>query len=308
LLVRNKMTTNNNNRTFESSPLWPFNSASLAQAALAYARVNMGVFPVEPRGKRPLTAHGLYDATTRKETIREWWTRWPQANIGLPCKELWVLDIDPRHGGMESLKTLQEELGGAFLQTRVQLTGGGGAHLLYWARRDLEKALTNTTKFAGLAGLDLRAQGGYIVVAPSVHAHGGVYQWQNTLPLLSFPDALIERWKSSRRRASPAFHQPRPFSRGQAHRHHGKAPYCGNPACYLDYAIAESRATWGRRHSFAMYLAHRLIDDVGMDGEHAAGWLLEFAAAVREEGDHLFEDEEALECLNHVIWEAQQAA
>ncbi|HEU5379999.1 MAG TPA: bifunctional DNA primase/polymerase [Ktedonobacteraceae bacterium] len=299
-------------RSFETSPLWVFNQASLGQAALAYARVNIDIFPVEPRGKRPLTSHGLYDATTRPQVIREWWARWPQANIGLPCNEWCVLDIDPRHGGMDSLKTLQGELGAGFLRTRVQLTGGGGAHLLYRARRDLEEALTNTTKFAGLTGLDLRTQGGYIVVAPSVHAHGGVYQWQNTLPLIPFPDALIERWKPSRRRTSPAFQQPRPqprlFSRGQAHRHHGKAPYCGNPACYLEYAIAESRTTWGRRHSFAMYLAHRLIDDVGMDGENAVGWLLEFTAAVRAEGDHIFEDEEALECLNHVIWEAQQAA
>lgn len=304
--------TTNNNRTFESSPLWVFNSASLVQAALAYARVNVGVFPVEPRGKRPLTAHGLYDATTKKEKIREWWQHWPQANIGIPCKEWCVLDIDPRHGGMESLKTLQTALGADFLNTRVQLTGGGGAHLLYRARHDLEKALTNTTKFAGMAGLDLRAQGGYIVVAPSVHAHGGVYQWQNTLPLLPFPDVLIERWKSSRQRSSAPLHsprpQPRPFSQGQAHRHSGRAPYCGNPACYLEYAIAQSRATQGRRHSFAMYLAHRLIDDVGMDGDDAAGWLLEFAAAVCDEGDHLFEEDEALECLRHVIWETQQAA
>lgn len=299
-------------RSFETSPLWLFNNASLGQAALAYARVNIGIFPVEPRAKRPLTAHGLYDATTRPQIIREWWARWPMANIGLPCKEWWVLDIDPRHGGMASLKTLQEELGADFLNTRVQLTGGGGAHLLYWARRDLDRTLSNATKFSGLAGLDLRVQGGYIVVAPSVHANGGVYQWQNTLPLLPFPDALVARWQTSRRRASSPFQQsrsqPHQFSRGQAHRHHGKAPYCGQPACYLEYAMAESRATWGRRHTFAMYLSHRLIDDVGMDGQDAAGWLLAYATAVSDVGDHPFEEDEALECLSYVIHEAQQAA
>ncbi|HEU5384080.1 MAG TPA: bifunctional DNA primase/polymerase [Ktedonobacteraceae bacterium] len=297
---------------FESSPLWPFNSASLSQAALAYSRVNVGIFPVEPRGKRPLTTHGCYDATTRKEIIREWWMRWPQANIGLPCNEWWALDIDPRHGGIASLKALQEELGADFLSTRVQLTGGGGAHLLYWARRDLEGTLPNATKFAGLAGLDLRVQGGYIVVAPSVHANGGVYQWHNTQPLLPFPDGLIDRWQTSRRRASSSFRRPgprpHPFSRGQAHYHHGKAPYCGKPPCYLEYAIAQSSETWGRRHSFAMYLSYRLIEDVGMDGEDAAEWLCEFAAAVRDEGEEPFEEEEALDCLEYVIREAQQAA
>lgn len=86
------------NRTFETSPLWVFNLASLGQAALAYARVGVAVFPVEPRGKRPLTVHGFQDATTSAERIRGWWKRWPQANIGLPCQHWWVLDVDPRMG------------------------------------------------------------------------------------------------------------------------------------------------------------------------------------------------------------------
>lgn len=301
------------NRTFESSPLWVFNAATLGEAALAYARVQLAIFPVEPRGKRPLTPHGLYDATTSAQTIRDWWARWPQANIGLPCRHWWVLDVDPRHGGMGSLKQLQEELGTDMFNTRVQLTGGGGAHLLYWARQDLNLELTNTTKFAQFAGLDLRVQGGYIVVAPSVHQHGGVYQWQNTLPLQLFPDALIERWRSSRRRSSFVRSEPvrahiPPLSASVSHSHQGRPPYCGNPACYLAYAIAECRATWGRRHNFALYLSHRLIDDVGMDGDDAVGWLREFAATVRSEGDEPFEEEEAVECLCYVIREAQQAA
>lgn len=302
------------NRTFETSPVWVFNDASLGEAALAYARVDLAVFPLEPRGKRPLTAHGWYDATTSAHTIRNWWARWPQANIGLPCTHWWVLDVDPRHGGMASLTRLQEELGTDLLPTRVQLTGGGGAHLLYWARQDLGpgRALTNTTKFASLAGLDLRVQGGYIVAAPSIHPGGGVYQWQNTLPLLPFPDALVERWSEARQRASSLFarpgHQPHHFSQGQGHHHAGRAPFCGNPACYLEYAIAQARATWGRRHNFALYLAYRLIDDVGMEGEDAARWMGAFVAAVREEGDHPFEEEEAWECLQFVVREAQQAA
>lgn len=214
---------------------------------------------------------------------------------------------------MASFQMLQQELGASWLATRVQLTGGGGVHLVYRERPDLEVKLTNATNFAGLAGLDLRVRGGCIVAPPSVHPTGGVYQWHNTLPLLPFPDALIERWRVSRRRASSvrsrqARPRPRPVSQPISHRHAGRLPSCGNPPCYLEYAIARSRATWGRRHNFALYLAHRLIDDVGMDGEDAAGWLCEFAACVRDEGDHPFEEEEALKCLEHVIREAQQAA
>jgi hypothetical protein len=299
-------------RSFEEAPLWLFNCASLEQAAQAYARCGLAVFPLEPRGKRPLTAHGLYSATTRSELIHDWWTRWPQANIGLPCLRWWVLDIDPRHGGMDSLKLLQQELAPAALKTRIQLTGGGGAHLLYRARPDRADAqLTNTTKFAGLVGLDLRVKGGYIVVAPSVHPLGGVYQWQNTLPLQPFPDALIERWRASRRRSS-AFNassraQSDQFIRRTPHNHADRAPSCGHPPCYLNYAVKQARETWGRRHNFALYLAHRLIDDIGMDSRQAEGWMCEYTVQVRDAGYEPFDEAEALDCLSYVIREAQAA-
>jgi hypothetical protein len=47
----------------------------LGQAALAYASKGWAVFPCQMRGKKPLTQHGLKEATTDRERIREWWTR-----------------------------------------------------------------------------------------------------------------------------------------------------------------------------------------------------------------------------------------
>src|ERR1700688_2374862 len=46
--------------------------------------------------------------------IKEWWGQWPDANIGLAtgsASGFFVLDIDPRHGGRESLQELVKKNG-----------------------------------------------------------------------------------------------------------------------------------------------------------------------------------------------------
>ena len=66
-------------------------------AALGYAAQGLYVFPIKPRGKTPLTNHGFKDASTDPEQIRAWWTRWPDANIGITTGKasgFWVLDLD----------------------------------------------------------------------------------------------------------------------------------------------------------------------------------------------------------------------
>lgn len=55
----------------------------LPDAALAYAPRGVAVFPCAPDAKRPLTRHGLLDATTDRGQLVRWWRRWPQAKIGL---------------------------------------------------------------------------------------------------------------------------------------------------------------------------------------------------------------------------------
>src|SRR5688500_2891547 len=47
-------------------------------------------------GKHPRTKGGVLDATTDSDQINQWWTQWPQANIGVNCgaSGLIVLDED----------------------------------------------------------------------------------------------------------------------------------------------------------------------------------------------------------------------
>ncbi len=131
----------------------------------------------EPSGKRPLTKGGFWDATTDGALIRGW-GRWPQANVGVPTGKtsgLLVLDGDTAEG-LESIAQLELLLGQPPPTARA-ITGGGGEHLYFRAPSDVE--VRNSTGFLG-AGLDVRGEGGYVIVPPSRTAQA--YRWVERSP------------------------------------------------------------------------------------------------------------------------------
>jgi hypothetical protein len=149
--------------------------------ALAYAQAGYRVLPL--RLKIPLTEHGAHDATTDDATLRAWWDRWPDANIGMTLDTLVVVDIDPRNGG--DVDTLPHPLP----ETCYAKTGGGGWHYLYRA--------CNGTKYPGTlgAGIDVKhGAGAYIVVEPSVHASGDKYTWLDESEPWSMTPAEAPDW------------------------------------------------------------------------------------------------------------------
>lgn len=80
-----------------------------ATAALTYTCRGWPIIPVVPKAKVPLIAHGLKDATTDPERIRDWWRRSQNANIGLVTGErsgFFVLDVD----GVEGEKSQKERV------------------------------------------------------------------------------------------------------------------------------------------------------------------------------------------------------
>lgn len=139
-------------------------------------RCSCGTPGCECIGKHPRTAHGFRDATTDSAVIRGWWTRWPNANVGVATgavSGLVVLDVDPRHGGDVTLGEL-EARHGRLPETVVALTGGGGRHYLF---AHPGGRIRNSAGNLGV-GLDVRGDGGYIVVEPSLHASGRRYAWE----------------------------------------------------------------------------------------------------------------------------------
>lgn len=151
-------------------------------AALACAGRGWRVFPCAPQAKRPLTRHGFGDATTAEEQITAWWAKWPTANVAIATGQrsgLVVVDMDPRHDGMHSIEVLEDTLGELLPETPVVITGGGGTHT-YLAHPDDDAPVPSSNSI--LPGIDVKADGGYVVAPPSIHPDGGVYAWNRWLP------------------------------------------------------------------------------------------------------------------------------
>ena len=108
------------------------------QQALAYAKEGIPVFPLRVRDKRPLIptrdgGNGCKDATTDVEQIERWWSRKPNANIGIATGResgCFVLDVDIDKGGEESLRALEQEHGELPATKKVK-TGTGGWHYYF---------------------------------------------------------------------------------------------------------------------------------------------------------------------------------
>ena len=161
--------------------------SDMIEVGLSYIAQGFKVFPVKP-DKKPLTVHGFKDATKTKSGIREYWKRWPDAGIALVTDGLIVLDFDTKNGGLRS-KTSIEAKYGLLPHTRTHRTGGGGEHWIYLNPNGAD--VRNTVSFAGYQGVDLRANGGYIVVPPSPHESGRRYDVLDDSEIVPAPTWLL---------------------------------------------------------------------------------------------------------------------
>jgi hypothetical protein len=192
----------------------------MGMAALAYARLGWPVLPLHnpvaggcscgaarcpSPAKHPRLRHGVTEATTDARTLAAWWSRWPEASIGLRTGKggcgAWVLDVDPRHGGDASLAQLEAAHGPLPATPRVR-TGSGGEHI-FFAAGDA----TPGNRVGFLPGLDGRGENAYVVAAPSRHTSGRRYAWQpgagpRQLSLAPVPAWLLEAGKRERATAN----------------------------------------------------------------------------------------------------------
>ncbi len=130
-------------------------------AALAYAAKGIPVFPCKSDGsKAPLTAHGFKDAIADPDQVEAWWTKFPDAWIGMPTGKASgydVLDLDKKNGkdgfahvpGWKSLSPI------------IAITPSGSAHLFFKA-----DGVTSSANVVA-NGVDTRGEGGYVIVPPS---------------------------------------------------------------------------------------------------------------------------------------------
>ena len=144
--------------------------------AIAYARDGRPVFPCHP-DKKPWTARGFKDATTDWNRLVGWWDKHPEAMIGMPTGKpsgLVAVDLDiDADKGLDGVAAFNSLLpaDAAPVVTRTHRTPRGGVHLLFaWPGLPVRNS---TSKLS--VGVDVRGDGGYIIMPPSVSASGRAY-------------------------------------------------------------------------------------------------------------------------------------
>jgi hypothetical protein len=158
----------------------------MTNAAVSYAQQGWHVIPVGagPDRKLPYIKNWTEEASTDWDTIAGWWSEYPDANIGIVTggkSGFWVVDVDMKNG-VDGLKSLRDKFGTDldFDSQRylVGQTATGGFHFLFaW-----DAALPVRNRQAVLPGVDIRGEGGQIVVAPSSRLINGrevAYQWND---------------------------------------------------------------------------------------------------------------------------------
>ncbi len=169
---------------------------SMLDSALWWAARGFPVFPVfelredgkcscgptkdceknDSAGKHPRVGQWQLLATVEASKVREWWGRWPTANIGICCGHqlaggghLLVVDVDPRHDGDMHLALLEQKYG-ELPPTVRNITGGEGQHIFFRSARKV-KSRSNALG----PGVDVKCDRGYVLAPPSNHKSGRRY-------------------------------------------------------------------------------------------------------------------------------------
>jgi len=159
---------------------------SMKEWALYYAQEkHWAIFPVRA-DKTPYTFSGVLEASTNPETIEDWWTRWPNANVALDAgsARMLVLDLDPGH----SIDQLEENIGQLPGTRLIQNTPRGGKHLFYELGEG-EIVPPSSSKLS--PHVDVRSFHSYVLLAPS-KTRDGVYTWEREGRPVFRSDKMLE--------------------------------------------------------------------------------------------------------------------
>lgn len=181
---------------------WESAEGRLQNAAVWYASQGWKILPcygiiggrctcgsphAEPKdvGKHPSIPEWNTRASSDIQAVTSWWPDTDaQNNVAVYCQAsgFFVIDVDPRAGGVDSFEKFEQLVDGALPPTVEAVTGnyshkGGiarGRHLFY--KCDDNESLVGNLKKNGLNGIDIK-HNGYVLIAPSRHFSGVCYEW-----------------------------------------------------------------------------------------------------------------------------------
>ncbi len=237
------------------------------RSALIHAREGLPVIPIKPGHKGPPFTKGSFrDASTDPAVINDWWNRTPDCNVGLATgtiSGIIALDIDEKlPGGLELPETVT-----------VMSGGGHGRRHLYFR---IAEPLANSSFRWG----DLKADGGYVLVPPSIHpTTGDRYRYAPGRSLIEcsiapLPPALLALTRDQRKTRYPQICKHRTECGPSKHR-----PLVGRTKERKENTFSRSKDDWPFNEYFAR-------EDIALE-------------VVRACGGNIERPEKAFHCLFH---------
>lgn len=160
--------------------------------------------PHAPAACGHLTCHGFYAASTDPARVSAIVAAVPNGQLAVrtgAVSGLLVVDVDPAHGGAASLAGLVARQ--LVPRTLWVHTGSRGQHLYYrYPGRHMP-----SRPMPGFPGIDIKADGGYVVLPPSIHHRTRrPYQWGDG------PGDVVEMPPSLLAACQPAPGAPVPYA------------------------------------------------------------------------------------------------
>jgi hypothetical protein len=167
---------------------------NLLDVALNCIRRGWYVFPCVPKDKRPLAGlapRGFLDAVNDEATVRRWWTAKPDANVGIATGASGLVVVDVDHGLADATQAEGWLCAVSPMFPYAVRTGRRpefGLQLYFNA-----DGLRNSAgwDYQGCSG-DIRADGGYVLAAGSIHPSGESYALFVDAPVGSMPPWVRE--------------------------------------------------------------------------------------------------------------------
>lgn len=161
---------------------------TVIEEALEYIDNGWSILPVKPEEKRPFMTNWLQYTKTRatKEMAGNWFRNLSGAGVGAVTgriSNIVVLDVE------SYCPTPIDELLRRYPTQLISKTGSGGYHLFYQFPTNVAKVSNRVKLFEGA---DLRADGGFIVLPPTIHPNGNRYEWIKRGIPGAFPVAFLD--------------------------------------------------------------------------------------------------------------------
>lgn len=180
---------------------------NILQWAIRYYQAGWLVFPCKNKRPHPQALEAwdgswkaaIGDKIIDEKTIKWWWDRYPNAQIAVACgvkSGITVVDIDTKtdvgrypNYVLQNSADIQSELPASL----TSITGSGGRHVFY-AYEDVSNSARSVHP-----QIDIRSEGGYVILPPSIHESGESYKWQTEWSeaclknLPSFPEQLLAK-------------------------------------------------------------------------------------------------------------------